>query len=356
MSSDPPPDSTSIQVDVSDGSPSTEKEPTGFARVARQLRSRTTDLLGIAIVVIGGLTLGSQLVEWWSVDPDETQSPAELAQSVAGANVAWGTGETPVSLQFGDHPFAVQRQHVHGDFDRALEVLLTKCRKTVQAEPIDDSGSDDTIQVDANQRKLVQRLSSMQPIEEQPGQWRLYRLDHPMTTIIATRHRPDPAALEGQEKRPERSPANRQRVVCWGLAFPYGKNRWTLYLFRDSRPSPTQTSLPQIPLPPDSRQVLSIQDQAGGAITVFQGEEDARAWIGFFQQSSRKHGWQVVRPWEASDGGWSCRYAASFEASPAWIDVMLRHDGEDGLSGIVHVTPRPTSSDPTRESEDRGQP
>ncbi len=357
MFANPSSGSHSTHFDVTDELPSKVKEPPSFARVARQLHSRSTDLLGIAIVVIGGLMLGGQLVEWWSVDLDETQFPMELAHSVAGANVGWGVGKTLVSMQFGDHPFAVQRQQVHGDFDRAFDVLLSQCRETVQSdESIGNFGTDDSNRADVIQQKLGQRLNNIAPIEERPGQWRLYRLDHPMTTIVATRLWPDVVALEGHKNRSEPGSAVRQRVVCWGLVVPYGNNHWTLYWFRDSRPIPMPVSLPEFPMPPNSRQVLSIRDQAGGVIMVFEGEEVARAWIIFFQHSFCKYGWKVIRPWEASDAGWSCRYAASFESSPAWIDVMLRHDGESSLSGFMHVTIRPTGSVPTRETEDWGRP
>jgi hypothetical protein len=301
-------------------------EPLGFARLARQIRSRTTDLIAIAVVVVLGLTVGRQLVDWWATEPADLMSAVETGQPA----VAWGAGESPVIIETGDRPYALQRQVVAGDQDRALAVSIENCRRGLR------SGEFPQHAPDSAEQRLLEQLERQEPIDELPGGGRIYRIKQAFPMFAGTRAGLDDSAKNSSNP----GPTTGRRVVCWTLAFPSGSSAWTVFTYyptTNSRGAVSPT-LPQIVLPAGSRRVLSLRDEAGGALIAFAGVGPAEVWAHEFDQWCRAEGGVIARDWERSETSWTARYRFGAGEHPTWIDIHIR-PGEAGQlsSGMLSI-------------------
>ncbi len=349
-----------MPAEPSPNSPSSPPQPTGFARVAKQLTSRTTDLLGIAIVVIGGLAVGGKLTEWWSTDPAATPSTAELTESVVGSQANWGTSGVPVSLEFGENPYTLRQQEFSGTQKQAVAVLTANCRQALQSVRV-GSGSiigQSPAATNDQQQHFLAQLTLLKPIEQQTGSWQIYRLDHALPMVIgvhgaASKRSVDKPNDDAKKQTPP-SASDERRLLCWGLAFPFQNDRWKLFSFRDARQTTSTTrSLPQIDLPANSRRVLSIRSEDGGAMVVFEGDADVKTWMVSFNNWFETHDWQAEQPWSASDTGWSARYTTTQQNVAA--DLQLQNDEQGKLNGILNVILRHPPIPNVEPSETKGR-
>jgi hypothetical protein len=312
--------------------PTTTDTSGGFGALARKIRSRTTDLLAVAIVVVGGVTIGSQFASWWATDENDL-----APQLAANTNLNWGTGETPVTLEFGDRPFQLERQTVHGDRDTAFARLVEICTRVAQ-----QTQSVETELLPAEQ-KLLGLLQRQTPLREQPGVWRIYRIERPMTLIIATRTMKRPAESSGigndaSDSKPQPDQPNR-RVVCWGMAQPNRKDVWVLFTMRPTVPSAEpRPETGQVELPDGARKILSLRDASGGALTAFEGEADAEDWKSWFNAWFARCGWKTSQSWTESPVGWSAAFVPAEDDVTGRIDVSFSQVGESRLSGLISVT------------------
>src|SRR5262245_20311681 len=86
--------------------------PPDLRAVSRKIARRTTDLIAVGVVLIGGLSIGRQVVEWWRDEPAQ----GAAAPQASGIDP---TGDGPLRLEFGDYPLAMERQTIVGDQDSA---------------------------------------------------------------------------------------------------------------------------------------------------------------------------------------------------------------------------------------------
>ena len=222
-------------ADASQGAKLSKQPPSGFARIAKQISSRATDLLAISIIAVAGLTMGGYLVDWWSTDPEQAASTTSLAQSIAGTGSAWGSHGAAVGLQFGDKHYSVARQVVRGDLGHAVGILKQNCLAIVSDQSV---FSDSLSETTAAERRLLEASSKIEPFEQQLGKWQLFQIDKPISMIVGTQ--------SGDSNHVEPSkPLDRpdvRRVVCWGLAIPSGRDLWTLFTYRATPRSLASTS------------------------------------------------------------------------------------------------------------------
>lgn len=307
-------------------------EQTGFGALSRKIRSRTTDLLAVAIVVAGGVTVGSQFASWWAIDEGALGTPM-----AANTNLNWGAGGTPVSLEFGDQPFQLERQAVRGDRETVFARLIDKCTGVAQQTR---AVSTDFLPAE---QKLLGLLQRQTPVREQQGVWRVYRIERPMTLVIATRtmQRPvdssgtghDVSDLTPQPDQPYR------RVVCWGMAQPSREGLWVLFTMRPTVPSSEpRLQSGQVELPDGARKILSLRDASGGALTAFEGEAVAEDWKSWFNVWFSRRGWRASQRWVESPAGWSAAFVPTGKNVSGRIDVSFGQAGESRLSGIISVT------------------
>ena len=308
------------------------EKPTGFAKLAKQISSRTTDLLAIAIVLVAGLSMGERLIEWWSTDPEDVMSPQSLAHSAEVSAKDWNA--VPVTLEFGEKPYAIRRQTVRGDRKAAVAGLIDVCRSIVQ------TANPPKRPLDSAEQKLLQFVETMKPAAEEPGVWRIDHVDGPVTMVVATRK----FSPDSTVQRTKTGLADRHwRVVCWGLAFPVSESHWTLFTFRESRTSAAASpGLPRVALPEGSRRLLSLRAEGGGALIGFAGQGPAEDWRRFFDQWFHAQDWQLTQSWKSSGTGWSARFVSGSEQRRAMADVQFSRSGESRFMGILSITPLPS--------------
>ncbi len=304
---------------------------TGFANVARQLSSRTTDFLAIAIVLIGGFTIGGQVSRWWSADADNLA--ADLS---AKTNLNWGSGQAPVWLEFGEVPYSVRRQVIVGEREEVFAKLVERCGLAAQetAAPAREFPS--------TEKQLLKQLARLKPIWEEVGQWAVFRIETPLTLVIGTRDFASQTGTARARMAAEKSnspAASRRRVVCWGFAYPSGKTSWTAFSFRPI--GERLTGLPQITLPAGSRKVLGLRDALGGELIAFEGTAPAEYWIGSFNHWFDRHDWRPAQAWEHAESRWSASFIPAEPAGAAGgrIEVSFCRHGDTGLSGLLSLAP-----------------
>src|SRR4051794_214367 len=93
----------------------------GFATLARRIRSWTVNLLATAIVLVGGLAIGRQVIGWWH----ETSSDSAAARAaLASADLPdLGPGQ-----DFWTRSGALRIERVQGELKVAVAAMQTFCR------------------------------------------------------------------------------------------------------------------------------------------------------------------------------------------------------------------------------------
>ena len=383
---------------VSDGRLNAEKldapnHNSGFGRLARNISSRTTDLLAIAMVLLVGFTVGGQVSHWWANDTGDLG-----LQISSAAGTAPPLGETPVVLEFGDSPHTISREVVSGRREQMIARLTDLCAAVVankHSRPVPAHPAE---------KRLLDVTQQLEPIREKSNEWEVYAVDLQLTLIIGVRYfhqqsgstqnsvasrtssadqslesgeiegwleserslrsaapsaaksggslRSTPATLSAKFAQyeaefaaangtPKMAAGNGRRMVCWGFGFPSGEQKWTLYLVQSTeRIDEELPGLPQIALPDGSRRVLRLREASGGGLTAFAGEGRPEEWIRSFNGWFARHNWKETAAWEQSPNGWSASFVSSVGGtSSGRVDVSFCRVGEMGLSGIVSVTP-----------------
>ena len=298
--------------------------PSGYGPVARRVARRTTDLLAIALVLIAGLGLGRQLIGWWS----EPETPAPIMEPATGLR-----SETPLTLEFGDSAFALERTPVAGSRETALARLVDACA-AIAASPTAQLGPP-TPPTPAEVR-LIAAAAALEPVREDPDRWRIQVVDGPVIMAAAlsqSSERSDPTLEPGDSRTNEsQSPG----VLCWGLAFPADESRWVLYTFRPAAES-TSSAVPEIAacLPRGSRQVLSAVDAAGDRFTMFEGPGPLDAWQRSITACLETAGYHESTRSQLTTSGWTARFEPSGTQHLPAIEIYITPSESNTLTGIV---------------------
>ena len=100
----------------------------GFAMLAGRIRSWTINLLATAIVLVGGLAIGRQVIGWWhEAAPDSAAADAVLA---AASLPDLGPGQ-----EFWTRSGALKIEHVQGGLKDAVAAMQAFCRTAADAAP-----------------------------------------------------------------------------------------------------------------------------------------------------------------------------------------------------------------------------
>jgi hypothetical protein len=298
---------------------------TDFAQLAKRLSTWTSRGLVSGIILVAGLALGRQVLQWWGAekDPPAALSPRSLAPGSLG-----DLGQDHL-LEFGDSVWRMARGSVSADAPGALKDLQTRCEKILGSCRLPEG------EPGPSERNLLSRIARQKPALEEPGQWRLFASDAGFPMVVGTRETPTAdGGANGRVVKPA------ERVVTWGLAVPAGADAWTTYTFHtgpaeEGRPSAAL----DLPIPPGCRKTLAIRAADGGAVASFAGPDRESQWRPFFDSWLAARGWEKTQDWLQRGATRSLRCVRHAGGLHESLDVLLASDGAGGMTGLVLLTP-----------------
>ena len=293
--------------------------------VSRRIARRTTDLIAIALILIGGLTVAQRLIVWWKTAPSETLANPEAVFS-ADALAPWGGGPGGVSLDLGSQPLTMHRRVVGGSRDDAIRALHADCRTAAEAFPTERF--DALPPREERESRLLERLGEQAPAEAAADRsWAVYNLPGPAAMVFATRR--------------EAGEASRVRIVCWGLVMPSPEETWTLLRIVPRSGGAASGSAAGMPLPTNCRPGLAVRDEIGGQLVTFSGRGPPGEWRTHFETLAREQDWEPVAAWRTDAASWSAAWVRERDARLERIDLQLTQS-ESGWAGLVNISPAGT--------------
>lgn len=320
-------------------SPSDENSrvPNSLGDVARRIRSRTTDLLAIAVVLMGGLAVGGKVHRWWNAGDPAHQDPAQEVLAQQGENSTWGADGIPVEFSAGDSPLRITRLTFPGDRPAARQQIVQACRNIVKA------ASRPATLSKAAENRMLSRLERFTPVEKQAGRWRVYRFDGPVLMATAVRR----FQSDGEPGGKTGNSANRAdakspyRVVCWGMAFPSGQNRWTLFTFQ-AADRPTGHAASQqlvVDAPANTQRVFSLRDDRNQSWLTFRGRGPLEDWMRFYDEQAEAGHWQRETGWQYAPAGDRAQAVYIDRRRQCRIAISFATNAAGAFTGTVVVTP-----------------
>lgn len=298
---------------------SDEKEsPTApsFGSLAKRIRSRTTDLLAIAVILVGGFAVGSQVSRLWDDEPN----PVPTGKTT-GRPTLFDSNE-PVELDFGNSPFSIQRTAFAGTREDASVELVAKCGRAAE------SATGPAHAMTPGERRLLQTLAKAEPVAEHDGR-KLYRINGPIIMASVTGR----VATNGDSKRA----VAETRVICWGLAFPVGEKRWIMYVFTPRREGRSAGNSMEIPLPESATPVLTIRG-GYGLTRSFRSTESVDAVRTYFEKWFQTNGWINRRTDSAKS---TMIYEKSNNDGIHRVELRLNDQSRRATSGLLILTSHP---------------
>lgn len=311
-------------------------------KTARHISKRTTDLIAIAIVSIGVLSVSGRLTEWWQTDSASVASPVVSANQTAGLPVQWGAGESAVSLLAGEHPVSMERRVVYGDQDRVDGILRNRLVKVLETEfstaeprPDSDLAAGFAEQVDTKfaeqEQRLIEMLQNLTPFATRKDQWNLYRLDDadnpmPGSFLIATRISTDRTKTES--------------LAAWAIATPSGPEKWTSFLLTPANADRTKNRH-VTPIPFDGQLLISLSADTHDELTVFQrfdaSPTDVRKWADDLSSRLLAAGWQQSRAWQQSETSTAARFEERTTQQHRAMELSISLSETGKLTGTSNV-------------------
>jgi hypothetical protein len=280
-----------------------------------KLTRRAIDLLVIGFVAVVGLSVGSQLIDWWRTDP---QAALPDLSALGGTDLDWN--RTPIAMQFGDAVTSIERIPLQGDYKR-LDEELTKIGRSV----VTSSQPPVAPPTDA-ERDWLTALQTAPPLLWESTLGNVYRRQDPLPSFVATRF-VEATGSDGEGLT--------QRVVGWGLAFPSGPGLWTIYSFRPEAVRVAEVSpVGEIVLPDGARRMTQMRGADGCQWLVFQGRGDLAGWV---QQFDAVFGTQAVVSKTVGTQSASLKYRTAEMVA----DVQMRRERDGSLSGVIWSTLKP---------------
>ena len=185
-------------------------------------------------------------------------------------------------------------------------------------------------------RALLEALGRLRPTAEEPGKWRLYDLPESFPLVVGIREGKAAGQGHAQAQLAEPTPG----AVIWGLAIPLAAKVWTLYTFQpESDAAGADSGRANIPIPPGSGRIVSMQVSQGGAITAFSGPDRTDQWRQFYDDWFGRHGWKAAGAWQRTGSSWLLRCTASDPRQPAVADIRLSPDGRGQCTGLLMTSP-----------------
>lgn len=281
--------------------------------LGRRLLRRTIDLLVVAFLAVVGLSIGSQLIDWWRTDANEV---APDLSDLTGLDFDWH--RTPIMLRFGDASTSLERIPFHGRRRQLEEELVHIAQAIVTNTEIGASPPE------AAERDWLTALQGAAPVFWDSTRGNVYRRDEPLPSFVATRF--VDASVKGPAQEGE---VGSQRIVGWGLAFPSGADHWTIYVFHpDSAKSSQTESRPEIELPQGASNITNLSGSDGCQWRVIQGRGELAGWVQHFdRQFGAEH--QIARAIQAQTA------SLKYRRGQLLTDVHIRREPDGRLTGVL---------------------
>jgi hypothetical protein len=294
--------------------------PSSAPPLARRLTRRAVDLFVVAFLVMVGLSVGRQLIDWWRTDP------AEMTPDLSSLNaVDLDWSRTPVTLQFGNAPTSLERIPFHGG-RKQLEEELTRIGQSIvtttdpSASPVDDA-----------ELGWLAALSEAPPVFWDSTRGNVYRRHEPLPSFVATRYA---ETVEGAAQQDTGS--NGQRIVGWGLAFPSAPDDWTIYVFHpnSAKPALPDSTQPQrqpvreAALPDGARNITTLRGSDGCVWQVFEGRGELARWVQHFDEQYGTNA-RLSRVVGTQTAGMKYRRDRTV------ADVQIRTEPDGRLTGVI---------------------
>ncbi|MGZ0173175.1 MAG: hypothetical protein ACKVHE_26905 [Planctomycetales bacterium] len=332
---------TKIDISPTNGDADVASE-SALRKTARHISKRTTDLIAIAIVSIGVLTVSGRLTEWWQADPTSMASPVVSANLTAGSPVRWGSGESAVSILAGEQPVSMERRVTFGDQNRVDGLLRDRLVRLLESESSHaepgssfERAAGETKQIATKfaeqEKRLIRMLQNVTPFETRKDHWNLYRLDHadnplPGSFLIATRMSPDRVRTES--------------LAAWAIATPSGPDQWTSFLL-----TPTDAGRNKdqhaTPIPADGRLLISLSTDTRDELTVFHrldaSHSDVRRWARDMSSQLLAAGWHETRAWQQSATSAAARFEQRSAKQHQAMEVTISLSDTGKLTGTSNV-------------------
>ncbi len=328
---------------AADAAEATKSNESALHKTARQISKRTTDLIAIAIVTIGVLTVSGRLTEWWHTEPTPIASPSASAAISAGSPVRWGVDESAVSVLAGEHAVQMERRVLLGDQDRVDGIVRDRLVAIAESQSsrtrpaIDSSNSSETA-ADATfarqEERLIKLLKNLAPFESKNGQWNLYRLDQaenpvPGSFLIATR-----VTVEHEKQ---------ESLAAWAIATPSGPTQWTSFVLTQAN-ADEERNHPATPVPADGRLLISLRTNSHDELTVFQRVDAAAPDISRWSQDVSSQltaaGWHETRAWQQSANSAAARFERTVpdkQQSQLALELTISLSAAGKLTGTSNV-------------------
>lgn len=292
-------------------------DPLTLLSLSRRLGRRAIDLLVVAFVILVGLSIGRQLMDWWRADP-ETGGPN--LSGVTGNDFDWN--RLPVKLQFGSASTAIERIPFRGGITQVEERLTTIGKAIVDSAELPRAAM---LEAERDWLKLLQLAA---PVLWDSDRGNVYRRQEPMPSFVATRF-----AVPDDDPSSPGDDAPAQRIVGWGLAFPKSPVDWTIYVFHpEAAPAIQSSSRSRFDLPAGSQNVTNLVSASGAEWHVFQGRGDVSSWVQHFDRQFAA-ATQLVRTVESEAA--SLKYRDQRYVT----DIQIRRENEGQLTGVVWSAP-----------------
>lgn len=301
--------------------PPASGEPAGYGKAAKRLSGWAANLFATALILVAGLALGRQVLEWWRVDSTDATGKRLALQSDSGE---LGNPDRAHRIEFGEIPIALRRETLTGDKTAAFDSLKARGWRAVD-EPIELRGNGGP----AEQRMLSQ-IGELQPTVFDPGRWEIYELDGPFLLVAGIQFFPSS----------DRQTTVR-RVVFWGLAVPQGAGYseteipWTLFSYQPALGASEASAPDRVSLPKSLRVTLSLTAEDGGSVVGFKATGDSPNLSQKIEETLANEGWKLAGSWRQIGNVWQGRFEKSGQA--AEVQWSAEVGGE--LVGVMTISP-----------------
>lgn len=288
------------------------------------------NLLAAGLILIAGLALGRQVIDWLRSGTQPIGMTDHVDQ-VVGRDPS-GELLATAWLEFGESSLAVRRSVINGNVDAVLAELRRGCREAAQADyPMPH-------QPGPAEQALLQRIAAQSPIDQLPGKWSMHQVASPVPLVVTVKQG-TPADSSPQVA------GTLRRVISWGLALParstgqvgQGQDEWTLFVCAENLPVASTRGEDQPSPPPSGRRSIAFRSDDGGVLCGWSGPGEPEVWKGSLDQWHDTQGWKPISGWNQLPDTWHRRYEHS---SAGAADVQFSRTPDGLLRGFWMRTPR----------------